>query len=99
PVYQPIRLHAIEYCPELCNPMSKWFQTGRQIPSASAGRSGLDRRRLMSLAGASAAMLAAPRVVLAQSYPVRPVRAIVTFAPGGTVDIYARLACQHLSQK
>jgi tripartite-type tricarboxylate transporter receptor subunit TctC len=27
------------------------------------------------------------------------VRAIVTFAPGGTVDVYARLACQHLSQK
>jgi len=80
--------------------MSKCFQTGRRIlPSAATRCDALDRRRFVSLAGVSAAVLAAPRIVLAQSYPVRPVRAIVTFAPGGTVDVYARLACAHLSQK
>jgi tripartite-type tricarboxylate transporter receptor subunit TctC len=80
--------------------MSKCFQTSRWIFSALSTRSNaLDRRRFVGLAGASAAVLAAPRIALAQSYPVRPVRAIVTFAPGGTVDVYARLACQHLSQK
>jgi tripartite-type tricarboxylate transporter receptor subunit TctC len=80
--------------------MSKCFQTSRWIFSALSTRcNALDRRRFVGLAGASAAVLAAPRIALAQSYPVRPVRAIVTFAPGGTVDVYARLACQHLSQK
>jgi tripartite-type tricarboxylate transporter receptor subunit TctC len=80
--------------------MSKCFQTGRRIFSASSTRcNALDRRRFVGLAGASAAVLAAPRIALAQSYPVRPVRAIVTFAPGGTVDVYARLACAHLSQR
>jgi tripartite-type tricarboxylate transporter receptor subunit TctC len=80
--------------------MSKCFQTGRRIlPSAATRCNALDRRRFVTLAGVSAAVLAAPRIVLAQSYPVRPVRAIVTFAPGGTVDVYARLACAHLSQK
>ena len=79
--------------------MSKSFQTGRRILSSSATRCTLDRRRFVGLAGASVAVLAAPRIVLAQSWPVRPVRAIVTFAPGGTVDVYARLACAHLSQK
>lgn len=57
---------------------------------------GLSRR---SFAAGSAAILAAPGLARAQAYPGRPVRAIVTFAPGGTVDVYARLACQHLSQK
>jgi tripartite-type tricarboxylate transporter receptor subunit TctC len=34
----------------------------------------------------------------AQTYPVRPVRAIVTFAPGGVVDTFARIMAQKLSQ-
>jgi tripartite-type tricarboxylate transporter receptor subunit TctC len=59
-----------------------------------------DRRQVLRLAGATAAFaLAAPALVRAQAYPARPVRAIVTFAPGGTVDVYARLACRHLSEK
>jgi tripartite-type tricarboxylate transporter receptor subunit TctC len=34
----------------------------------------------------------------AQTYPARPVRAIVTFAPGGVVDTFTRLMAQKLSQ-
>jgi len=69
------------------------------LPSAATRCERAGPAALCESGGVSAAVLAAPRIVLAQSYPVRPVRAIVTFAPGGTVDVYARLACAHLSQK
>jgi tripartite-type tricarboxylate transporter receptor subunit TctC len=79
--------------------MSKCFKGERRTLPSATSRTALDRRRFVGLAGVSAAMLAAPRIASAQAYPARPVHAIVTFAPGGTVDVYARLACQHLSQK
>lgn len=65
-------------------------------PDRAMPDGGVDRRSL--LAG-GAALLATPTIASAQAYPARPVRGIVTFAPGGTVDVYARLACQFLSQK
>jgi tripartite-type tricarboxylate transporter receptor subunit TctC len=72
---------------------------GRQAGPVSASTAALDRRQALTLAiGSAAFVLAAPMVARAQAYPSRPVRAIVTFAPGGTVDVYARLACRHLSE-
>lgn len=60
---------------------------------------GIDRRSVVGGLAGSAALLARPGIASAQGYPARPVRAIVTFAPGGTADVYARLACQHLAQR
>ncbi len=48
-----------------------------------------------SLIAALAMLAAAP--ALAQPYPNKPVRVIVTFPPGGTPDIYGRILAQELS--
>jgi len=58
----------------------------------------LHRRKFLLLA-ASAALPAVPRIALAQAFPTRPVRWIVGVAPGGTLDILARLMGQWLSER
>ena len=50
----------------------------------------MNKRKLLTLFGASA-LLAAPALGWAQTYPSKPVRLIVPFAPGGTTDIVARI--------
>jgi tripartite-type tricarboxylate transporter receptor subunit TctC len=59
----------------------------------------LPRRTFLHLATGAAALSAVSRFVWAQSYPARPVRMIVPFAPAGTSDIVARLIGQWLSER
>jgi tripartite-type tricarboxylate transporter receptor subunit TctC len=47
----------------------------------------------------AAALLAASGTVLAQSYPSRPIRMIIPFPPGGTLDVVGRMLAQKLGEQ
>jgi tripartite-type tricarboxylate transporter receptor subunit TctC len=59
----------------------------------------LPRRRFLHLAAATVALPAVARTAWAQAYPIRPVRIIIGFPPGGPADILGRLLGQWLSER
>src|SRR6516225_4781914 len=56
------------------------------------------RRRILSLAAGAAALPTFSRIARAQAYPTRPVRFIVPFPPGGSVDPAARFIAESMSR-
>jgi tripartite-type tricarboxylate transporter receptor subunit TctC len=57
----------------------------------------MKRRQFLELgAAATAGLITSP--AWSQAYPARPVRMIITFAPGGPTDVAARLIAQKLSE-
>ena len=59
----------------------------------------LPRRKFLYLATGAAALPAMPYFALAQAYPIRPVRIIVGYPPGGANSTVARFLAQWLQER
>jgi tripartite-type tricarboxylate transporter receptor subunit TctC len=57
------------------------------------------RRQFLQLAAGTAVMPAFSTIAASQTYPVRPVRVLVPYAPAGPSDILARIVSQKLSER
>ena len=67
-------------------------KAGFRVPKAAFGRRSV-------LAGAAAALLAAPAVRAQGRFPERPIRLIVPWAAGGTTDIQMRVLAEQASRR
>jgi tripartite-type tricarboxylate transporter receptor subunit TctC len=58
----------------------------------------IQRRRFLHLAAGAAALPVLPHASFAQTFPNRPITLIVPFPPGGSTDVAARIAADHMSR-
>jgi len=70
-----------------------------RMPSLQRGRMSLLRRQFLQLAAVTAVMPAFSTIAASQTYPVRPVRVLVPYAPAGPSDILARIVSRKLSER
>src|SRR5579859_2187237 len=56
-------------------------------------------RGALALGVAALAALAFPHASQAQSYPTRPVRLIIPFAPGGSNDVFGRVIASQMTER
>jgi tripartite-type tricarboxylate transporter receptor subunit TctC len=59
----------------------------------------MKRRQFLQRAAAGAAVCCIPRIVKAESWPLRPVRAIIPILPGTGLDIVGRLVLEEISSQ
>jgi tripartite-type tricarboxylate transporter receptor subunit TctC len=57
------------------------------------------RRQFLQMAASAASLPVVSRIAWTQTYPIRPVRWILGFPPGGPTDIVVRLVGQYLAEK
>jgi tripartite-type tricarboxylate transporter receptor subunit TctC len=57
----------------------------------------ITRRRFLQVSGAALAVPVLPRAASAQQWPTKPIRAIIPFSPGSTIDIIGRIVVEPLS--
>src|SRR5215472_9259225 len=75
----------------------------RRAPPSCPMRGGMSlthtRRRHLQLIAAAAITSALPRVSCAQSWPAKPIRVIIPFSAGSTIDIVARIVFEPLGRQ
>jgi tripartite-type tricarboxylate transporter receptor subunit TctC len=59
----------------------------------------LPRRHFLRLAALAAALPAAARIAPAQTYPTRPLRLVIGYPAGGSIDLVARIMGRWLSER
>jgi tripartite-type tricarboxylate transporter receptor subunit TctC len=59
----------------------------------------LPRRKFLKLAAGAVLLPAMPKIARAEAYPSRPVHLVDGFAPGGIIDVVARIIGQRLSER
>src|SRR5690242_5947780 len=57
------------------------------------------RREILRLTLANAALVAVPRLVHAQAWPSKPIRAVIPIAAGSSIDIISRIVFEPLSKQ
>jgi tripartite-type tricarboxylate transporter receptor subunit TctC len=59
----------------------------------------ISRRKLLGIMAGATTVSVVPYIARAQAYPNRPVRLVVTFPPGGALDVVTRITSQRLSER